>query len=432
MRRVSLSLSHTAHMAKMGAEPVYVRTLYSNPQFSLYSNPQFSLKWRASRRIPPLSSKIRASQSMEDKDKVYKELGLFSLRQKIENVVLRAETLAPAALELEEARHIKHEETMRQSNLWDDPAKSNEVLVKLADSSRVVDALKDVRYKAEEAKLITQLAETDAINYRLFKQAYSASLDVSKLMDKYEMSKLLGGKYDTEGACMIIKAGVSGVYPEIWAEQLLRMYLKWAEKQGLRGRVVEKCLSKNGGIKSATIEFESKYAYGYLSGERGVHSMIHHSDASVSDEAGMAVVDVIPLFLETVPDLKIDDEDLLISSPTSCDAVSIQHIPTGIRAESSGERSRFANKMKALNRLKAKLLVILRDQGISNSRSIKKDCIIDLWNQLTRRYIFSPHKLIQDVKTGIHLPDLNSVLDGNIEPLIVANINHRQASDNMV
>lgn len=94
-----------------------------------------------------------------------------------------------------------------------------------------------------------------------------------------------------------------------------------------------------------------------------------------------------------------------------------------------GERSCFANKIKAINRLKAKLLVILRDQGISNSRSIKKDSIVDLWNQQTRRYIFSPHKLVQDVKTGIHLPDLNSVLDGNIEPLIAANINSRQDCD---
>ncbi|XP_028079786.1 peptide chain release factor PrfB3, chloroplastic-like [Camellia sinensis] len=148
-----------------------------------------------------------------------------------------------------------------------------------------VNTLKIVIYRAEEAKLITQLAEMDAINFRLFKQAYSASLDVSKFLGKYEMSKLLRGPYDIEGACVIIKAGISGFYPEIWAEQILQMYIKWAEKQGLGGRIVEKYLSKNGGVKSATIEFESKYAYGYLSGERGVHSMISGSqNTSVSDE----------------------------------------------------------------------------------------------------------------------------------------------------
>lgn len=422
-------------MATIAAESVSVWTVDSNASFTP--------KWKASRSFKFnacqfQSSTIRASQPMEDKNKVYKELGMFSLRKKIEDAVLRAETLAPTALELEEASCIKLEEMIRQYNLWDDLAKSNEILVKLADSSKVVDALKDLRYKAEEAKLITQLAEMDTINFRLFKQAYSASLDVSQFLDKYEMSKLLRGPYDIEGACVIIKAGISGFYPELWAEQILQMYIKWAEKQGLGGRIVEKCLSKNGGIKSATVEFESKCAYGYLSGERGVHSMISSSrNTSVSDEASTAAVDVIPLFLETAPDLLIDDEDLLISSPSSCGAVwgktgftvCIQHIPTGLRVESSGERNRFANKNKALNRLKAKLLMILRDQGISDIRTIKNDAITDAGHQQIRRYMFHPHKLVQDVKTGIQLPDLNSVLDGNIEPLITANINSRQVCD---
>lgn len=95
----------------------------------------------------------------------------------------------------------------------------------------------------------------------------------------------------------------------------------------------------------------------------------------------------------------------------------------------AGERNRFANKIKALNRLKAKLLMILRDQGISDIGTIKNYAITDAWHQQTRRYMFHPHKLVQDVKTGIQLPDLNSVLDGNIEPLITANINSRQACD---
>ncbi|KAL6997563.1 hypothetical protein U1Q18_007690 [Sarracenia purpurea var. burkii] len=364
------------------------------------------------------------------------EAGMFSLRKKIEDAVFRAETLAPTALELEEARHIKQEQMIHQYNLWDDLSKSNEILVNLADSSEVVDALKDLRYKAEEAKLITELAGMDAINYGLFKQAYIASLDVSKFMDKYELSKLLRGPYDVEGACMIITAGNSGFYPEIWAEQVLQMYMKWAENQGLGARIVEKCLSKNGGIKCATVELESKYAYGYLSGERGVHCMISNShNASVLHEANIAAVDVIPLFLETAPDLLIEDEDLLFSLPSSCEAecretgfaVCIQHIATGLKAESSGERNPFANKIKALNRLKAKLLIILRDQGIPNVKSIKKDSMVDLWHQQARRYIFHPHKLVQDVKTGFQMSDLNSVLDGNIEPLIAANVNSRQA-----
>ncbi|KAK3039642.1 hypothetical protein RJ639_027233 [Escallonia herrerae] len=362
---------------------------------------------------------------------------MFSLRKKIGDSVSRAEMLAPTALELEEERHIKQEKVIREYDLWDDLAKSNEVLVKLADSAKAVDALKDLKYKAEEVKLITELAEMDVINYGLFKQAYTASTDVSKFLDKYEMSKLLKGPYEVEGACLTIEAGAGGIYPERWAEQLKRMYTKWAGKQGFGGRIVEKCPSKHGGLKSATIEFESKYAYGYLSGERGIHRMISSHNGSALPEASLAAVNVIPLFLEAAPDLLIDDKDLKISSLSSCEeergrtkpAVHIEHIPTGLRVQSSGERSYFANKIKALNRLKAKLLVILRDQGVTSVTSIARDSILNTWHYETRRYVFHPYKLVQDVKTGIQLPDLNSVLDGNIEPLVAAHINTRQPCD---
>lgn len=425
-------------MAKMAAEPVCVRAVGGwNTEI------QFNPKWNASsssrrRRTHLLSSTIRASQPIDDKSKFYKELGMFSLRKKIEDSVNRAEMLAPTALELEESRRIKQEEVIREYDLWDDLAKSNEILIKLADSAKVVDALKDLTYKAEEAKLITELAEMDVINYGLFKQAYTSSVDVSKFLDKYEMSKLLKGPYDIEGACVMIEAGSEGIYSEVWAEQLIEMYMKWAGKQGYGGRIVERCPSKNGGIKSATIEFESKYAYGYLLGERGLHRMIRSShNESTLPEVSSAAVDVIPLFLETAPDLIIDDSDLMISFLSSCDesrrrtklAVHIQHIPTGLRVQSSGERSHFANKMKALNRLKAKLLVISRYQGTFDVTSIKKDSIVGMWHQETRRYVFTPYKLVQDIKTGIQLPDLNSVLDGNIEPLIGAHINTRQPCD---
>ncbi|XP_040367500.1 peptide chain release factor PrfB3, chloroplastic-like [Rosa chinensis] len=128
-----------------------------------------------------------------DKNRFYKQLGLFSLKKKIEDAVLRAEMLAPLALELEEERRNEQEQLIRDYDLWDDTAESNEVLAKLADSVRVVDALRDLTYKAEEAKLITQLAEIDAINYGLFRKAYDAYLDMSKILNKYEISKLLKG-----------------------------------------------------------------------------------------------------------------------------------------------------------------------------------------------------------------------------------------------
>ncbi|PRQ32320.1 putative peptide chain release factor [Rosa chinensis] len=167
-------------------------------------------------------------------------------------------------------------------------------LAKLADSVRVVDALRDLTYKAEEAKLITQLAEIDAINYRLFRKAYDASLDMSKTLNKYEISKLLKGPYDMEGACLIIKAGGTG-YLEVSVKQQLSMYTKWARKLGYKGRVVEMHSSTNGGIKSATIEFEHEFAFGYLSGEAGAHHIINSKNGSAVHEVQLCLVDINPI-----------------------------------------------------------------------------------------------------------------------------------------
>ncbi|XWS65708.1 hypothetical protein CRYUN_Cryun05aG0136700 [Craigia yunnanensis] len=221
---------------------------------------------------------------------------------------------------------------------------------------------------------------------------------------------------------------------QVWAEQLLNMYIKSTKKQGYKGRVVEKNISMNDGIKSATIEFEFEYAYGFLSGERGVHCMIRSSqNGSVHNEASSVGVDVVPLFLGATPDLQISDEDLILSSPLLLGerhsqtgyTVCVQHIPTALTFQSSGERSYFANQIKALNRLKAKLLVIANEQGVSSLSGIKADAIMDVCKRRLGGTCFTPAR---KVRTALDLPDLNSVLDRNIESLIGAHINTRQSN----
>ncbi|CAA2984186.1 peptide chain release factor 3, chloroplastic [Olea europaea subsp. europaea] len=251
-------------------------------------------------------------------------MGMFSLRKRIEDSLLRAEMLAPIALDHEEVRHVKQEEIIHDHDLWDDPRKLNEILIKLADSAKVVDALKHLKYKAEEAKLIKELAELDTVNYELFKQAYFASVDLNKFLNKYETSKFLKKSYDLEGACPKIESRCGDIYLE----------------QGHAVRLVERYPTKNGGIKSATIEFEFKYAYGYLSGERGVHRIIetHKSEFNYPEGPG------IGFDIMVIKKLLIDEKDLLVSCPSSSkklgeisSSVSIQHILTGVEVQSTGE-----------------------------------------------------------------------------------------------
>ncbi|KAL1330484.1 hypothetical protein AAHE18_12G112400 [Arachis hypogaea] len=334
-------------MATVASEAAFLRTAHDVAS-SFYSKRQHHSLVTTNKKphaeLLFCSSRIRACHSMPDNKDVYKQVGLFSLRRKIEDAILRAEMFTSTALEIEEAKRTKHEEILRAFDMWDDPAKSNEILVKLANSIKVVDSLKDLRYMVEEAKLIKHLAEVNAIDYGLYKQAYDASLGASKILDQYEMSKLLKGPFDLSGACLIIKAGTGGIYPKLWAERLLSMYLKWAKKQGYEGRIVDRYPFKNGGINSAMIELEFECAYGYLSGEKGVHKLISDSPNESSElEASLAIVDVIPMFLENPCDLEIDSEDLIISSPSipaeqkkqTGLTVCIQHIPTGISVQSS-------------------------------------------------------------------------------------------------
>uniref|UniRef100_A0ACD5TAA9 Uncharacterized protein n=1 Tax=Avena sativa TaxID=4498 RepID=A0ACD5TAA9_AVESA len=294
-----------------------------------------------------------------------------------------------------------------------------------------------IRYnlQAEEAKLISQLAGMDVINGELFKQAYDISSDASEFLDRYEMYKLLKGPYDKEGACIIVTAGSEGIASELWAEKLFDMYTSWARRQGCKEGLVEKIASTSGRIQFAAMEIESEYMFGTLSGEKGMHRMIYSSvDNSGTDEAISARVDVIPLFLDRPLHFHLDDNDLEISpSPSECGnrdrrngaTVRVQHIPSGVTAESSGERSYFANKLKAMSRLKAKLLVITIELGVSGTKMIEKQAVEEKYYSETRRYTLGPQESVHDLNTGIQLSDLNSVLEGDIEPFIRGRINSR-------
>ncbi|KAJ3676210.1 hypothetical protein LUZ60_003622 [Juncus effusus] len=370
---------------------------------------------------------VRASRSMDSrKERVFKELGLYSLRRNIEEIVGRVEEITPAALEFEEERKIKQEEIMKRSNLWDDLSGSDASLTDLADTSKVVDILKDLQYQAEEANLISELAEKDIVNYQLLVQAYEESLKSSKLLDYYEMSQFLKGPFDKQGACVTVKSESGNSSSQLWAERIVLMYAKWAEKHGWNMRIVENITLENCGVESATIEFESEYMYGYLYGEKGTHVMINGD--SGSHEECWATVDVIPMFLDRAVDLQIDENEIDISSPnlengnSRNNGVIIHHIPTGITLQSSGERSRFANKIKARNRLKAKLLVLTQELGISDINEITRALVQNELKHVTRYYMFRPQKLVRDLKTGMQIPDLNSVFDGNIEAIIRRNI----------
>ncbi|GLJ53816.1 hypothetical protein SUGI_1148620 [Cryptomeria japonica] len=357
-------------------------------------------------------------------------LGFYTLKKNMEEVGRHAETMTSIWLEQEKAIMTDLKHRAAESNIWEDLNMAHETFVALTDTAENVKLLSDIQSKAKDAKLLIQLAETETLNSWFLDEAFNIVGDLNMSLVRYELSKHLSGPYDKEGACLTITAGDAGNDAQEWVDILLRMYLQWAKKQGYKTRVVEKYSGAEVGIKS-TIEFEWRFAYGLLSGEKGTHQIVRKSSSNeeILEQTCIAGVDVVPLFIENFVYFKLPDEDLEIhytslsgSSSRSLNkaemAVHIIHIPTGTSVYCTGERSPIANKIKAIYRLKAKLLAVAMEQQTSEIKQIRHENMKANLGQPIRKYVFYPKTFVQDLRTGTKMQDIKSILNGKIEPLI--------------
>lgn len=343
------------------------------------------------------------------------------------------EVLNPAELEEEVGRL---EAAAAAPDLWDDPAKAQKITSELSRKQGLIEKLSSITSRIDDLEVLVEMANTEDDK----STQDEAKLELEQLrsiLSELEIQTLLNGEYDARGAVITIRSGAGGDDATDFAEMLMRMYLRYAEKQKLPVQVLDTSYAEGAGIKSATFEVDAPYAFGTLSVEAGTHRLVRMSpfNAAGKRQTSFAAVEVVPL-IETTDVVEIPDSEIRVdvfrsSGPggqsvnTTDSAVRITHIPTGIVVSCQNEKSQIQNKAAALRVLQSRLLEQKRREEEAKKKQIAGD-VKASWGEQMRSYVLAPYQMVKDLRTEFEVNNPAAVFDGDLAGFIAAGIRWRK------
>lgn len=320
---------------------------------------------------------------------------------------------------------------MGEPTFWDDPDKAQKTTQELNDIKAGVDKYKHIKNEFDDMNILWQMGMEDK-DESVCADVESQISEIQKAMEQLELELLLSGKYDANNAILTLHAGAGGTEAQDWTQMLLRMYGRWAERNGFTVETVDLLPGDEAGVKSVTLMIKGHNAYGYLKSEKGVHRLVRISpfDANSRRHTSFAACDVMPEIDDDV-EVDINMADVRVDTYRASgaggqhinktdSAVRMTHIPTGIVAQCQNERSQLQNREQCLRLLRARLFELEQEKKEKELASLEGDQQKIEWGSQIRSYVFHPYNLVKDHRTNEETSDVQGVMDGDINRFIEA------------
>jgi peptide chain release factor 2 len=343
-----------------------------------------------------------------------------------EQLTLLTDYLDPQGLE---ARVGELEQEMGAPGFWDDQEKAAKTSAEHARASRKLDAYRTLRGDVDDLEPLAEMAQEDP---DLAGELQDQIASVERRLEQLEEERLFSGRYDAGDALVTINAGAGGTDAQDWAEMVLRMEMRWAEKRGFDVELLEASPGEEAGIKSATFLVRGENAYGLYGAEKGVHRLVRLSpfDSANRRQTSFAGLEVAPV-VDDAPEVEIDDDDLQVDTYRASgaggqhvnktdSAVRITHKPTGIVVQCQNERSQSSNRATAMRMLLSKLVELeerRRQEEIAREKGEAQD--VNFGSQI-RSYVLHPYSMVKDHRTDYEIGDTSRVLDGDLDGFVRA------------